>query len=116
MKLRTKRRKQHVEAHNKADAAVFQSEKQLKEFGDKLSADSKAKIEAAIGRVKEALKGDNVSEMESSVEALNQIWQQASTEMYQNVNQQQAQPGPEASQQKTGTDDQTVDAEFEEMK
>ncbi|MEW6413434.1 MAG: molecular chaperone DnaK [Candidatus Zixiibacteriota bacterium] len=112
-----KEKKKKVEAHNQADAAVFQSEKQLKEFGDKLSADSKSKIEAAIGRVKEALKGDNVSEMESSVEALNQIWQQASSEMYQNVNRQQhSQPGADASQQKSGSDENTVDAEFEEMK
>ncbi|UCE25669.1 MAG: molecular chaperone DnaK [Candidatus Zixiibacteriota bacterium] len=110
-----KQHKQNVETRNKADAAVWQSEKQLSEFGDKLGADSKAKVEAAVGRVKEAINSDNASEMESSVEALNQLWQQVSTEMYQNVNQQQANPGPDASK-KTGTDDGAVDAEFEEVK
>ncbi len=110
-----KQKKQQVETRNKADAVVWQSEKQLKEFGDKLSPDSKAKLEAAISRVKEALKADNTGELESSVEALNQLWQQVSTEMYQNVNQQHANPGPDGAK-KTGTDDGAVDAEFEEVK
>lgn len=120
-----KEKKRQVEAHNKADAAVFQSEKQLGEFGDKLSAESKTKIQAAIDRVKGAMNENNFSEMESSVDSLNQLWQQVSTEMYQNVNQQQAgQAGPDAGQtesaadnaKKTGTDDDAVDAEFEEVK
>ncbi|UCG62287.1 MAG: molecular chaperone DnaK [Candidatus Zixiibacteriota bacterium] len=110
-----KQKKQQAETRNKADAVVWQSEKQLKEYGDKLSADSKAKLEAAIERVKEALKSDSTGEIESSAEALNQLWQQVSTEMYQNVNQQHANPGPDG-ERKTGTDDGAVDADFEEVK
>jgi len=113
-----KEKKRQVEARNRADAAVFQSEKQLKEFGDKLSAESKAKIQAAIDRVKGAMNENNFSEMESSVESLNQLWQQVSAEMYQNVNQQQAGQAGNASDgtKKTGTDDNAVDADFEEVK
>ncbi|MEA3296951.1 MAG: molecular chaperone DnaK, partial [candidate division Zixibacteria bacterium] len=78
-------KKRKVEARNQADTAAFQSEKQLREYGDKLSDDSKAKIEAATNRVKESLKSENETEMTSAAEALNQLWQQASSEMYQSA-------------------------------
>ncbi len=109
-------KKRKVEAHNQADSAVFQTEKQLKEFGDKISADAKAKIEAGIGRVKEAMKSDNVAEMESSVESLNRIWQEASAEMYQQANRQDAQSSAEPHSEGPKKDDNAVDAEFEEVK
>ena len=119
-----KDKKRQVEAHNKADAAVFQAEKQLKEFGDKLNPDTRAKIEAGIGRVKEALKTDNYQEMDASVEDLNKLWMDASTEMYkQTAQNQQATNGAStesasssSSDTKTGTDGSAVDAEFEEVK
>ncbi|NOY89416.1 MAG: molecular chaperone DnaK [FCB group bacterium] len=119
-----KEKKRKVESRNKADAAVFQAEKQLKEFGDKLSSDTKAKIEAGIGRVKEALKTDNYQEMDASVEDLNKLWMDASTEMYQQTTQNQQATNEESaeaasgssSDNKTGTDDSAVDAEFEEVK
>ena len=111
-----KEKKRQVEARNQADQAVFQSERQLKEYGDKLSADSKSRLEAATNRVKEALKSDSVDEITAASEALNQVWQRASAEMYQ-----QAQPDPAAGTQQTGgngekPDDKAVDAEFEEVK
>jgi molecular chaperone DnaK len=110
-----KAKKRQVEARNEADAAVFRSEKQLKEFGDKLSSDSKAKIEAAVGRVKEALKGDHPEEMRSATEALNQIWQQASTEMYQKASASGASSSTNKGGEATG-DAAAFDAEFEEVK
>lgn len=111
-----KEKKRQVEARNQADQAVFQSERQLKEYGDKLSADSKSKLEAATNRVREALKSDSIDEITAASEALNQTWQQASAEMYQ-----QAQPDPaanDASLERDGakSDDKVVDAEFEEVK
>ena len=113
-----KEKKRKVEARNQADATVFQSEKQLKEYGEKLSGDSKSKIEAAMSRVKEALKGDNPDEMLSATEALNQLWQQASAEMYQQASQagtgQQASGGNSESDSSSEGD--AVDAEFEEVK
>lgn len=112
-----KEKKRAVEVHNQADAAVFQSEKQLKEFGDRLSLDNKSKIETAISRVKEALKSDNSEEITSATEALNQLWQQASTEMYQ----QASQASSTQSASGNGSTDSTssgdaVDAEFNEVK
>jgi molecular chaperone DnaK len=116
---RDKRRK--IDIRNTADATVFQTEKNLKEFGDKLDADGKARIEAGLERVKAALKADNVEEMQASVEALNQIWQTAASTMYQSTA-----AGPNSPTGSTGgptdsagdgksksDDDKTVDAEFE---
>jgi len=105
-----KEKKRKVEARNQADAAVFQSEKQLNEFGDRLSMDNKTKIEAAVNRMKEALKGEGPDEMVSATEALNHLWQQASAEMYKQTS--SAQSG---SAQKASSGD-AVDAEFEEVK
>jgi len=112
-----KEKKDQVETRNLADAAVFQSEKQLKEYGDKIGAEARSKIEAATERVKESLKGENFEEMKSSTEALNQLWQSASAEMYQQANQ-QAGPAPENGAQgdSAGNDDNVVDADFEEVK
>jgi molecular chaperone DnaK len=109
-------KKRKVEAHNQADSAIFQTEKQLKEFGDKIGADAKAKIEAGIGRVREAMKSDNVTEMESSVESLNRIWQEASAEMYQQASRQDAPPSGDSPSEEPKKDDNAVDAEFEEVK
>lgn len=110
---REKRRK--IDTRNHADAAIFQAEKNLREYGDRLDADSKAKIEAGIGRVKEALKNDNFSEMESSVEALNQLWHTAAAQMYQKT---ASSPGPtpgsaDSGAEKPGDKEKTIDADFE---
>ena len=78
-----KKRREEIDTRNQADQAVYQTEKQIKEMEEKMSADSKAKLEAAVGRVKEALKGSDINEIKSSTEALNQVWQQVATEMYQ---------------------------------
>ena len=78
-----KKKKAEVETRNQADAVVFQTEKQLKELGDKISPETKTKLETAVERVKDAIKNDNLDEMKSATEALNQNWQAASTEMYQ---------------------------------
>ena len=119
-----KEKKRRVDTRNQADAAVFQAEKQLKDLGDRIDADTKAKIEAGINRVKEAIKSDNINEMNSSVEALNQLWHAAASQMYQNTNQQQAggpgngsQPGGETqSQAGQSGGDEPIDADFEEVK
>ena len=76
-----KRRK--VETHNNADQAVFMAEKNLKEYGDKLGADNKAKIEAAIARVKEALKGDNAADIKAASDDLTAAWHLAAQTIYQ---------------------------------
>ncbi len=113
--MEDKEKKRKVEARNQADAAVFQSEKQLNEFGDRLSLDNKTRIGAAVNRVKEALKGENSDEMVSATEALNQLWQQASTEMYQQATQTGSAQSTSGDGDKGGGTA-AVDAEFEEVK
>ncbi len=114
-------KKRKVEARNQADAAVFQSEKQLKEFSDKLSAEWKSKLETATNRVKEALKGENVDEMISATEALNRLWQEASAEMYRQASSAgasttEAESASSASGESKSDSSDAVDAEFEEVK
>ncbi len=64
-----KRKREEIDIKNQADAVVYQTEKQIKELGDKLSDEDKGKIEAAFGRLKEAQKGNNVDEIKSALEA-----------------------------------------------
>lgn len=80
-----------VEARNEADNAVYRSEKLLNESGDKISSESKSKIENAVNEVKEALKGEDTDKIKSATENLNQAWQTVSSEMYQQASQQGAQ-------------------------
>ncbi len=94
-----KKRREEVDLRNSADQLVYQTEKNVKEYGEKLDGETKSKIEAAVGRVKEALKGSSPDELKSSTEALNQIWQEAASKMYEKTTQQeggQAQGGQEA--------------------
>ena len=116
-----KKRREAADAKNIADAAVYEAEKLLKEHGDKLSADGKAKVDAAAERVKEALKKEDVDEIKSAAEALKESMQQASAELYeqaQQAQQGQAQPGAEAQQGAAGDkkdDDEVIEADFEEV-
>lgn len=92
-----RRKREEVDARNQADQLIYQTEKNLKEMGDKLDAGTKSKIEAAIGRAKEAVKGSNVDEIKSATEALTQVWHEAAAQMYQQTTQGQA--GPQAGPQ-----------------
>ena len=78
-----KKRREEVEKINQADSLIYQTEKNLKEFEDKISAENKAKIEASLERLKEVHKERNFAEIDSALEQLNQAWSAASTEMYQ---------------------------------
>ncbi len=114
-------KKRKVEIRNQADATLFQTERQQKEFGDKLSPESRTKLDNAANRLREALKSDNAAEMQSASEGLNQVWHEVSAEMYKNVNQQaQSATGTDGGNghhEASGSDKgKTVDAEFEEVK
>src|SRR5690606_34009901 len=74
--------KEKVEKINGADSLIFQTEKQLKEFGDKLSANNKTAIEAALADLKKAHEAKDVNSIDTSMAALNTAWQAASQEMY----------------------------------
>ena len=77
-----KKQKEEIDKINSADAMIFQTEKQLKEFGDKLPADKKAPIESALEELKEAHKNKNISAIDAAMEKINNAWHVASEEMY----------------------------------
>ncbi|MEY8759704.1 molecular chaperone DnaK [Chryseobacterium tongliaoense] len=110
------KKKEEVEIFNKADGLIFQTEKQLKEFGDKLSADKKAAIEAAHAELKTAFEAKNGDDVKAKTEALDAAWMAASEELY--AAGQQAQ-GTDAGAQNPGGNagaDDVQDADFEEVK
>jgi len=91
-----KKKRELVDLKNQADQVAYQTEKNLKELGDKIDSTSKGKLEAAVGRAREALKTDNVDEIKSSLDALNQVWNEVSASLYQ---QQQAAGGAGSQQE-----------------
>ena len=106
------KKKEEVEVFNKADGLIFQTEKQLKEFGDKLSADKKAAIEAAHAELKTAYETKDADAIKPKLEALDAAWMAASEELYKAT--QEAQPQPETTGANAG--DNVQDADFEEVK
>ncbi|MEN8202571.1 MAG: molecular chaperone DnaK [Bacteroidota bacterium] len=115
--------KERIEKLNNADSLVFQTEKQLKEFGDKVPAEKKAPIEEALNKLKEAHKAEDIAAIDQATEELNTAWQAASQDMY-NAQQQaegagqagpQGEPAGEAQAEK-GSDDEVTDVDFEEVK
>ncbi len=109
--------KEKVDKLNSADAMIFQTEKQLKEYGDKLPEDKKSEIEGALAELKEAHKNQDIAAIDSALEKMNAMWQAASSEMYQNTEQGGAQPGPDAgaAPRQEGGEDEVTDVDFEEV-
>jgi molecular chaperone DnaK len=114
-----KREKEKVEKINQADSLIFQTEKQLKEFGDKVPADKKGAIESALSKLREAHKTGDVNQIDPAVTELNNAWTAASEEIYKATQGQPgAQPGPDGAgaQAQGGGAENVTDAEFEEVK
>ena len=121
-----KKAKEKVDKLNEADAMIFQTEKQLKEFGDKLSDDKKKPIEEALEELKKAYETKEVDTIQPALDKINEAWKTASEEMYKA--QAEAQGGPEAGQDPTGgaqggaanggatEGDDVEDVDFEEVK
>lgn len=112
--------KDEVDKVNSADSMIFQTEKQLKEYGDKLPAEKKAPIEKALSDLKEAHKNRDVAGIDASLEALNAAWSAASEEMYKATQSQggqaaDGQPQDTASEGKN-PDQEVTDVDFEEVK
>jgi molecular chaperone DnaK len=108
--------REKIEKLNAADGLIFQSEKQIKEFGDKIPADKKSAIEGALAKLKEAHKSQDITSIEAGTQALNDAWQAASQDMY-NASQ-DAGPQQGGNEQSAGasTGENVTDAEFEEVK
>jgi molecular chaperone DnaK len=114
-----KAEKEKVEKINTADSLIFQTEKQLKEFGDKVSADKKAPIEAALATLKDAHKSQDLTAIDTAMNELNTAWTAASEEIYKASQEAGgAQPGAEAGAQggSQSASDNVEDAQFEEVK
>ena len=120
-----KKEKERIDKLNQADSMIFQTEKQLKELGDKLPADKKSQIEAALGKLKEAHKAQDIAAVDAAMNELNSVFQAASQEMYNAGGAQGgAQAGPNFGGQQAGGNanngnngkDNVTDVDFEEVK
>ncbi len=121
-----KKMKEEVDKLNQADTLIFQTEKQLKEFGDKIPADKKAPIEKAVEDLKNAHKNRDFAGIDAAMANLNSVWQTASEEMYKNTSQAGPQggpqgepgsaPGQDAGGPKGPGNDEVTDVDFEEVK
>jgi len=111
-----KEAKEKVEAFNKADSLIFQTEKQLKEIGDKIPADKKQPIEDALAELKEAHKTQNLEAVKSGTEKLETAFQAASQEMYAAQQEAQSNEGAGADAGGDSADEEVTDVDFEEVK
>ena len=112
-----KKKKEEVELINKADSLIFQTERQLKEYGDKISEDKKQPIEDALAELKKEFEAKNMENLDPAMEKLNEVFQAASQEMYEAAN--AAGAGAEAGAEATETgnpEDEVTDVDFEEVK
>lgn len=118
-----RKEKERIDKLNQADSMIFQTEKQLNELGDKLPADKKAPIEAALARLKDAHTAQDVSGIDAAMAKLNTVFQAASQEMYNAQNNAQGgagftggQPGGNNAGDNTANDGSVTDVDFEEVK
>ncbi len=128
-----KKERERIDKLNQADSVIFQTEKQLKEYGDKLPADKKSEIESALAKLKSAHEAKDIAGIDNAMNEMNAIWQKASEEMYRNAG--GAQGGPQGGFDPNnmgggfqggnngqnngntgGNDDNVTDADFEEVK
>ncbi|MDP3393730.1 molecular chaperone DnaK [Sediminibacterium sp.] len=105
-----------VEKLNQADSLIFQTEKQFKEFGDKIPADKKGAIETALTKLKEAHKNQDIPAIDAAMEEMNAAWTAASEDIYKAQQDAGAQPGTDAGGAEQPKSDTVEDAQFEEVK
>jgi len=127
-----KKQKEQIEKLNQADALIAQTDKQIKDYGDKLPADKKKPIEDALQKLKDAHQKQEMETIDTAMDELNKAWQEASQDLYNAQQQQGQQGGQEAGtegqaqdagqesssdeQQSSGSDDEVTDVDFEEVK
>jgi len=119
-----KKAKEKIDKINAADSLIFQTEKQLKEYGDKIPADKKEPIEKALANLKEAHKNQDLDAIDSATQELNTVFQAASEEMYKASqeaqqgaeDQPQGEPQGEPQEETKKGDDEVTDVDFEEVK
>ncbi|EAZ80264.2 molecular chaperone DnaK [Algoriphagus machipongonensis] len=112
-----KAEKEKIEKLNQADSLVFQTEKQLKEYGDKLSEGNKTAISSALENLKSVHQAQNLEGIDGAMEELNKAWEAASQEMYNAAGAEGAQPGPDANAEAGSSEDGdgVSDVDYEEV-
>ena len=112
-----KQAKERVDKLNEADAMIFQTESQLKEFGDKLSDDKKKPIQDAVDELKKAHATGEVEKVTPALDKLNEEWKKVSEEMYKaQENGAQGQSEPNENEDSDSDKDDVEDVDFEEVK
>jgi molecular chaperone DnaK len=117
-----KEAREKVEKLNQADSLIFQTEKQLKEYGDKIPGDKKAPIEAALNKLRDAHKSQDIARIDTALSEMNAAWTAASEDMYKATQDTGGQAGGNGRQDGGGTNagagtgETVTDAEFEEVK
>tara|TARA_B100000674_G_scaffold425986_1_gene379918 strand:+ start:222 stop:2120 length:1899 start_codon:yes stop_codon:yes gene_type:complete len=111
-----KEAKEKIDKINSADAMIFQTEKQLKEYGDKLSEDKKKPIEEALKELKEVHEKKDVTLIDSAMEKINNAWKAASEEMYKATQGDAKDSSKTDNDSSKNTDNDVTDVEFEEVK
>ena len=107
--------KETADKLNAADAMIFQTESQLKEFGDKLSDDKKQPIEAALEELKKAYETKEIEVIDPALEKINEAWKVASEEMYKAKQDAQGASPQDAQGESTSQEDDVEDVDFEEV-
>jgi molecular chaperone DnaK len=111
-----KKKREEADLINKADSTIFQTERQLKEYGDKIPADKKQGIEDALNELKKEFEAKNMENLEPAMEKLNQVFQAASQDMYNAANAQGGSSTEGGEQSGSGNpDDEVTDVDFEEV-
>ena len=111
------KKREEVETINKADSLIFQTERQMKEYGDKIPADKKQGIEDALTELKAEFEARNIQNLEPAMEKLNNVFQAASQDMYNATNAEGGNAGDAGADQSAGnSNDEVTDVDFEEVK
>ncbi len=111
------KRREEAELVNKADSLIFQTERQLKEYGDKIPADKKQPIEDALAALKTEFEAKNMANLQPAMDKLNEVFAAASQEMYNASNPEGASAGDAGADQESGAaHDEVTDVDFEEVK
>ncbi|MBM3186318.1 MAG: molecular chaperone DnaK [Bacteroidetes bacterium] len=113
-----KKKREEIELINKADSTIFQTERQLKEYGDKIPADKKQPIEDALAELKKEFDSRNIENLQPAMDKLNNVFQAASQDVYNAANAQGAENagGTDQSQGGGNAEDEVTDVDFEEVK
>jgi molecular chaperone DnaK len=112
------KKREEIELINKADSTIFQTERQLKEYGDKIPADKKQPIEDALAELKKEFDSRNIENLQAAMDKLNNVFQAASQDMYNAANAQGAENTGSTDQSQGGgnAEDEVTDVDFEEVK